>query len=129
MTLDERILLVEDNPKTRLIAQRTLVSFGYSSVTPAANAAAALLLIDSGQEFDLLFTDIRMAGEMNGIELARAVVLRRPTIRVLITSGYSEVTNEELVALHATFIAKPYRMAQLEKILRQVFTGLITPKA
>lgn len=127
MTLPtERILLVEDNPKTRLIAQRTLVSFGYS-VTPAVNAATALVLIDSDEAFDLLFTDIRMAGEMNGLDLARVVVLRRPAIRVLITSGYSEVTNEELVNLRATFIAKPYRMVQLEKVLRQVFTGLKAP--
>ena len=63
-----------------------LESLGYKVIT-ASNAAEALILVNSGVVFDLLFTDIVMPGAMNGRQLAQKVAeLRRP-LRVLYTSG------------------------------------------
>ena len=53
-------------------------------------ASAALALVDQGVAFDLLFTDMIMPGGMNGRELAEAVLQRRPGIKVLYTSGYTD---------------------------------------
>jgi CheY-like chemotaxis protein len=84
-----RILLVEDEPVLREIAQRVLVRAGFD-VTAAAGPGEAIIAVETGPEpFDLLLTDVVMPG-MRGPELARRLRNSRPDLRVLLASGYAE---------------------------------------
>jgi len=115
----ERILMVEDNPQIRDAGERILRGLGYE-VLLAENGDEALRLIDAGQSFDLLFSDVVMAGKVNGISLARELRARRPKIRILLTSGFTSPTMAEgdLAGLGVELIAKPYRKTDLATRLR-----------
>jgi len=70
----------------------------------------------------LLFTDIVLPGDMNGVELALAARKVRPALRVLLTSGYAEsaATSLELAKLGHPFIGKPRTIRELGRKLREV---------
>ena len=84
-----RILLVEDDPLVRAYAAEHLRKLGYD-VVEAENASQALEALDRPPQFDLLFTDVMMAGGASGPELAAQARSLRPGLRVLFTSGYSD---------------------------------------
>ena len=78
------------------------------------------------QSFELLFTDVVMAGGMSGIELAREARRRRPKLKILFTSGYAEpaMAKSGLRSLKsAAWISKPYSMSELRAKLREVLAG------
>jgi CheY-like chemotaxis protein len=81
-------LLVDDEEYIRLSTADMLTELGFA-VHEAASAEAALLAIDMGLQPDILITDHLMPG-MTGVELAHAVKLRRPAMKVLIVSGFAE---------------------------------------
>jgi CheY-like chemotaxis protein len=85
----ETILVVEDDELVRTYVVAQLTSLGYAALS-AGSGAAALALVDAGAHFDLLFTDVIMPGGMNGRVLADEVAKRRPAVKVLYTSGYTE---------------------------------------
>jgi PAS domain S-box-containing protein len=88
-TRSARILVVEDEPAVRTLVGRVLERAGFS-VVPAADGAEALRAFDAdATAVDLVLTDIVMPG-MSGIELVRELRLRRPGLRVLLMSGYTE---------------------------------------
>ena len=116
---NERILVVEDTPAARVVAQRILTSLGYT-VRVASDATEAMLIIDSGEHFDMLFTDIVMPG-MNGIALAETVHPRHPRMKILFASGFSRTPTEDIAMLNATYITKPYRKIDLALTLRNIF--------
>jgi signal transduction histidine kinase/CheY-like chemotaxis protein len=115
----EAILVVEDDELVRTFVVGQIMSLGYLTVT-AVNAAEALLVIDGPKEIDLLFTDMIMPGPMNGRQLADAALLRRPALKILFTSGYSN----EIIIPHGyldagvLLLAKPYRKADLARMIR-----------
>lgn len=115
----ETILVVEDDPRVRRVSLRRFKELGYS-VLEAENGPAALAIIERGETFDLLFTDVVMAGGMSGIELAQKARESRPDLKVLFTSGYAEpaVMTQALLARHAAWLGKPYATQQLDEKLR-----------
>ena len=88
---DETILVVEDDDLVRTFVVGQIQSLGYVALS-AVNADAALVIINSAQTIDLLLTDMIMPGSMNGRQLSDAARRRRPSLRVLFTSGYTENT-------------------------------------
>jgi CheY-like chemotaxis protein len=114
----ERILVVEDSAATRKLAARMLVSLGYQ-VNVAKDAEEAIAILRT-EQFDVLFTDIVMPGELDGIALAHDVRRNHPDIHVIFTSGFSEMNPQDIEALHATYVTKPYRKNEIAKILRDV---------
>src|SRR6266436_5236087 len=82
------ILVVEDEPDIRELIASALAVEGYQ-VLCAEDASDALQQLDAHPEVDLVFTDIVMPGELHGYDLAREVRQRRPTIKLLYTSGYA----------------------------------------
>ena len=102
------VLLVDDEDIVRESTAQMLEELGYQVVS-ASSAEAALLLIDSGNPFDILVTDHLMAG-MSGVDLARLVRSRRPSTPVLIASGYAEA---EGIAPDLPRLTKPFRQADL----------------
>jgi PAS domain S-box-containing protein len=121
---DELILIVEDDALVRSYLTAQIQSFGYRTRS-AANAAEALALIDDGLAFDLLFTDVIMPGQMNGRELAEEAEKRRPGLKVLFTSGFTEdaVIHRGRLNRGILLLAKPYRVADLARVLRCALDG------
>ena len=119
----ERILVVEDNARLRAVLLRQLHELGYQTVE-AENAATALFLLDGDAPVDLLLTDIIMPGKIDGIELAREFRARRPTGKVLLTSGFpgTRLTDLGELGTHLRLLDKPYRKQDLARILREVLS-------
>jgi CheY-like chemotaxis protein len=100
------LLLVEDNPELAATTDALLRSFG-ARVTRAATADAALERVGSdGGGFDVVLSDIVMAGSRNGLELARELRRRFPSLPVVLLTGYA---REAAAALGEGFpvLAKP----------------------
>jgi two-component system, cell cycle sensor histidine kinase and response regulator CckA len=116
----ETILLVEDEPSVRRLVSQMLQLTGYT-VLEAANGPEALGLMDHvGQPVDLLLTDVVMP-PMNGGTLAQRLSRRHPKMRVLFTSGYmDDVVVQEIVAMGAQFLPKPFTPDALTQKVRQV---------
>ena len=125
----ETILVVEDDAIVREYVIAQLEGLGYV-VASAGNAAEALSKMDCGLEFDLLFTDVVMPGGMNGRELAEEAVRRRPSIKVLYTSGYNECASLVNCNLESdvTFLAKPYRKSELAVAIRRALNSARHPQ-
>lgn len=115
----ETILLVEDNEGVRRMAMRQLKELGYK-VVEAEDATQAITLLDNGAEVDLLFTDIVMPGGATGHDLAREAQARRPQIRILYTSGYTELAarHGQGIGPEAPLLSKPYRKQDLAHAVR-----------
>jgi signal transduction histidine kinase len=116
---DETILVVEDDDLVRTFVVGQIQSLGYRTLA-AVNADAALVVINSAQTIDLLFTDMIMPGSMNGRQLSDAALRRRPSLSVLFTSGYTENTVIHYGRLDAgvLLLAKPYRKSDLARMIR-----------
>ena len=115
----EAILVVEDDNLVRTFVVGQIKSLGYHALT-AIDAAEALAVIDSPSGIDLLFTDMVMPGSMNGRQLADAALQRRPSLKVLFTSGYS---NEAIMRgghldTGVLMLPKPYRKSDLARMIR-----------
>lgn len=108
------ILMVEDNADVRLMGATLLVDAGFD-VHQAGDAGEALSMIRAGLGFDLLFTDIVMPGEMDGVVLAIEVRRLRPGVPVLLTTGWGDRAND-----HGglDLIGKPYRAPELTQKIR-----------
>ncbi|MCX5767772.1 MAG: PAS domain S-box protein [Gemmatimonadetes bacterium] len=106
----EVVLLVEDEPALRHMAARLLREANFR-VLEASDAMAALKLShETDVAIDVLFTDLILPGEMNGVELAAALQARYPQATVLLTTGYDSaamLSTERLRAHHV--LLKPYR--------------------
>jgi len=114
---NERVLIVEDSPQIRKIAVQIVGALGYD-VQQAADAETALAMLQR-MHCDLVFSDLVLPS-MNGIALAGEVRRLYPGTPVLLTSGFSSrIAAEDLRALGADFIAKPYRQASLAAALRK----------
>jgi PAS domain S-box-containing protein len=118
---NETILVVEDDEMVRTSVIRQLEGLGYRTLA-ASNGAQALALVDQGAQFDLLFTDIVMPGGINGAELGREVARRRPAVKTLYTSGYSEdgIVHQGRLDPGVVLLGKPYRKLDLARKIRDV---------
>jgi CheY-like chemotaxis protein len=81
------ILVVEDEILIRLMISEYLREFGYT-VVEARNAAEATSILRSDEPVQVVFSDVRMPGEMNGLGLAKWITRNRPEIGVVLTSAY-----------------------------------------
>ena len=116
---NETIMVVEDDIMVRNSVVRQLQSLGYKTIT-AADGNAALAHLDDGTPFDLLLTDVIMPGGINGRQLADAVVARRPSVKVLFTSGYTEnaIVHHGRLDAGVMLLPKPYRRFDLGRMVR-----------
>jgi CheY-like chemotaxis protein len=116
----ERILIVEDNESLLQVTSEILMELGYKVVT-ARNGDEAIQLFESGEEFDLMFSDIVMPFGMNGVELGREARRLSKGIKVLLTSGYADdVLDRHGAAEEFPIIGKPFRPIDLAHRLRSI---------
>jgi len=111
----ETVLLVEDNVEVQEVAGMLLEELGYR-VFYVQSAAAALRFLASGEAVDLVFTDIVMPGELDGVALARRVNEEYPDIAVLLTSGYAKAAHP--VEVGFPILRKPYQLPALARAIR-----------
>jgi signal transduction histidine kinase len=117
----ETILLVEDDPSLRVLAERILRGYGYT-VLVASTGQRALTLVEAYTgEIHLVATDVVMP-EMSGTALVERLVSIVPNIRVLFMSGYTddEVVRRGILDRRAAFLQKPFTPYQLAFEVREV---------
>jgi len=104
----EMVLFVEDDPLVRNVVPPALQSAGFR-VLCAADGEQALRVLETGEQIDLLFTDIVMPGTINGIDLAHRVRNRYPGVRVVLATGYTE---QRVQIPGVRTLPKPYGVSQ-----------------
>jgi len=113
-----RILLVDDDPLVVATTSGMLEELGHDADCTAASAEEALVLLRHAGSFDLLLTDVTMPG-MNGVQLARAARALRPTLPILLASGFAEL--DALAGKAWPRLRKPYDLPGLEAALAALF--------
>src|SRR6202000_2183692 len=114
----------EDDALVRGFVIAQLQSLGYTTIS-ANDGRAAMAIVERGDPFHLLFTDVIMPGGMSGRELAEEVAQRRTGIKVLYTSGYTDnaVVHHGRLDQGVQLLTKPYRKPHLAKMVGQAARG------
>jgi two-component system cell cycle sensor histidine kinase/response regulator CckA len=113
------VLLVEDEPMVRTVAERALTRHGYTVIT-AENGEEALEILDRGEEFVLLISDVVMPG-MDGPTMVVEARKSRPDLPILFMSGYAEEQLRKSIDLdHVAFLPKPFSVQELAEAARRV---------
>jgi CheY-like chemotaxis protein len=108
------VLVVEDDVIIRYFAVDALNEHGFD-VLQASNGPDALLLLE-GAPVDVVFTDVNMPGEFDGLGLARQIRRRWPDIAIVITSGRG--CPDDCVEV-ARFVPKPYMFDMLARLIEE----------
>jgi two-component system cell cycle sensor histidine kinase/response regulator CckA len=114
------VLVVDDEPDVRRVAQTALSRAGLSVLT-ASNGREALAVLDARTDIEAIVLDMTMP-IMGGEEVLARLHLRKPAIGVLLSSGYTEPEVARTLGVrHAcAFIQKPYRSATLVEEVRKL---------
>jgi CheY-like chemotaxis protein len=112
------VLVVEDEPIVRFDAIQSLEDAGFE-VVDAYDADHALVALEQRPDVSAVFTDVHMPGRLNGVELARLVLQRRPDVQVLLTSGVMRVSPDDLPE-GGHFVPKPYDASQVAALIRNL---------
>jgi len=112
------VLLVEDEPMVRTVAERALTRHGYKVVT-ADNGEEALDILSRGEKFALLVSDVVMPG-MDGPAMVREARKSRPELPILFISGYAEEQLRKSIDLDkVAFLPKPFSVQELAEAARR----------
>ncbi|WP_020653391.1 PAS domain-containing protein [Massilia niastensis] len=124
----ETVLVAEDDEAVRATVVEMLGQLGYR-VLKAADAAQALVVIESGVPIDVLFTDVVMPGTLRSVDLARMARERLPNLAVLFTSGYTEnaIVHGGRLDPGVELLGKPYTRESLARRIRQVIASQKKP--
>lgn len=114
----ETILVVEDEFFVCELAAEALLDEGYRVLTAADADAAEAILAD--ERVDLLFTDIDLARNTNGLALAHRARGRRPNLPVVYTSGGRESLTAIEAVSDSVFVPKPYLPSQLVELTNAI---------
>ena len=116
-SLPKEVLVVEDEPMTRIVAADALVERGIMA-WEAGDADEALQALERHPRIGLVFTDVSMPGDTDGLALAHRVSLSHPELELIVTSGAATVADEDLPE-GGTFLPKPYRPDRLADIIAE----------
>lgn len=114
-----RVLLVEDDDTVANLVSEMLVELGYDFFR-ARDAGSALEALRTDSAFELVFSDMVMPGEMNGLELAEQIASEWPDMPILLTTGYSAAATSA-AAKGVRLLVKPYR---IEAFARELSAAL-----
>ncbi|HYF57148.1 MAG TPA: ATP-binding protein [Salinarimonas sp.] len=117
----ETILVVEDDDMVRRFTVEALGEAGYR-VLEAGDGPAGLRLLDADPRIALLFTDVVLAGQLNGRKLADEALRRRPDLRVVFTTGYTRnaIIHHGRLDEGVNFLGKPFTSSDLLHKVRTV---------
>ena len=100
-----KVLVVDDEDFVRLMAVDLIEDAGFSTVE-AVDADDAIRLLEELPDIDIVFSDIKMPGSMDGLGLASTIQIRWPHINTILTSGHLMVPD---LPIGTVFLPKPYR--------------------
>jgi CheY-like chemotaxis protein len=117
------VLVVDDDALVREPISDYLREVGYE-VLEAGDAQEAIDMVSHAEHVDVVFSDVRMPGELDGVGLARWMKAHRPGLPVLLTSGYagSSWPASEL-GQEVRLLPKPYTQAQVLRHIRRLLNG------
>ncbi|MEA3081162.1 MAG: two-component system, cell cycle sensor histidine kinase and response regulator CckA [Sphingomonadales bacterium] len=116
------VLLVEDEPMVRSVAERALTRHGYSVIT-ADNGEDALEILAKNEPVDLLISDVVMPG-MDGPTMVREARASRPELKILFMSGYAEEQLRKSIDIeNVNFLPKPFSVVELAEAARRTVMG------
>lgn len=111
------VLIVEDEPLIRMVAIDALEDNGFA-ILEADDAGAALKMLEDTPGIALIFTDINMPGDIDGMNLAAEVAKRWPEIEIIVTSGGVRLAQSDIPD-SGKFLPKPYDTAQLVHLVKE----------
>jgi CheY-like chemotaxis protein len=117
-TVPAVVLVVEDEMLLRMRAVDMVEDAGYISVE-AADADQAIAILESRSDIALLFTDIQMPGQMDGLGLAHAVHDRWPPIKIILVSGQLKLAAADIPA-DSHFFGKPLAASEMIAEMRNL---------
>lgn len=109
------VLVVEDDDFIRMLATDILEDEGFT-VLATATADEAWPILERRSDIGVLFSDVNMPGNMDGLTLANRVAERWPHIRLVLTSGRRGLSSYE-VPDHGQFVQKPYLQNELMRAI------------
>ena len=117
----ETILVVEDEPVLRDMAQVILQDCGYHVFEAGSGVEALEVWKRQRGDIDLVLTDVVMPEGMSGMDLAQKLLPVQPSLKIIFASGYSmdELDTDFLRQGHALFLQKPYTHLTLAKAVRE----------
>jgi len=116
-----RILLADDDKGSLDLVRRALETDGHVVVT-AEDGSEALAVLGDGTGFDLLVADVQMPG-IDGIDLARRALARRPGLRIVLMSGYADVLEQARSLASVRLVTKPFTIDKMRAEARQALAG------
>jgi len=121
---DKSILIVEDDALVREYVVTQIGNLGYKTLA-ASKATEALAIINGPDPIDLLFTDVIIPGGLNGRQLATEALIRRPGLKVLYTSGYTEnaIVHHGRLDAGVLLLPKPYLSSDLARMIQTALTA------
>ncbi len=120
----EAVLVIEDDDDVRALAEAMLKKLGYRAVS-AADAASAKLLLDRGEKFDLVLSDVVLPGGVSGPEFAADLRRRIPGLAMIFMSGYpaEAAKRNGILGPDNVLLNKPFQMEDLARALRGALDG------
>ena len=110
------VLIVEDEPFVRFNAVEIIEQAGWNALE-ASNSEEALGVLAEAGPVDVLFTDINMPGEIDGLGLAERVHRTHPDTELVVTSGKQALPDSSLPD-NGTFLCKPYGIDDLVRVIK-----------
>ncbi len=117
----EVVLVVEDNAEVREVTMQRVEGLGYVALE-AENGAAALRMLEAGEDVQVVLSDVVMPGGVSGYDLVRWIREHAPAIKVLLTTGYAAEETQPGAA-EVAILRKPYKRADLAVALRDALGG------
>jgi len=126
----ETILLVEDEASLRRVINLTLTRLGYRVHLASSGDEALVRWPAIADEVNLLLSDIVMPGSCSGIELAKQLIEQKPSLQVLLCSGYSDdhLIKNNALPPNTHFLAKPYEISTLANLIRSILGSVSTDR-
>ncbi len=121
------VLVVDDEPMIRLALAVHLDEKGFDVREAASAAEAVAILQEQGSIINLVFTDVRMPGKMDGIGLSRWIFENRPNIAVILASGDLGKTTAMEDLCGAEAITKPYNYEAATDKIREAIRKKTPP--
>jgi len=113
------VLVVEDESLLRASAMDMVKEAGFD-VIEASDADEAIRILESRNDIRAVFTDVQMPGSMDGLRLARVIRSRWPPVALIVTSGKTNVMEDDDLPTGGRFLPKPYHQAQIGSVLKQL---------
>jgi CheY-like chemotaxis protein len=112
------VLVVEDDPILLWLAMDVVAEAGYEGIE-ARNADEAIQILEARTDIRIVFTDVEMPGTLDGIKFAQAVRGRWPPIELIIVSGWTKLSDQDIPE-RGRFFSKPYKPEEIIEALHQL---------